>query len=83
MEPIQILDSLDPSVKFEGPSTRDYYGTRLSTVILVRRNGSVLFIERDIWVRDADGSAVRGDPKRARVYRFRLDTEDLPPGPGK
>lgn len=43
------------------------YGTRLSTVILIRKDGSVLFIERDIWKVDtppssASQSASRGDP---------------------
>lgn len=67
------MDSLNPTATFDGGADRDYYGTRLSTVILVRRNGSVLFIERDIWLRDTDGSVVRGDPHLERSFRFRID----------
>lgn len=32
------------------PPTKDYYATRVATVILVRRTGEVVFIERDRWV---------------------------------
>ena len=49
------------------------YGTRLSTVLLVRRDGHVLFIERDIWRLDNEGNVVRGDPRESRVFRFWLD----------
>ncbi|KAI1785538.1 NRDE protein-domain-containing protein [Ganoderma leucocontextum] len=44
------------------PAATMYYGTRLSTVILIRRDGNATFIERDIWAleqqqpaSDADG----------------------------
>lgn len=30
-------------------TTAMYYGTRLSTVVLIRRDGNATFIERDIW----------------------------------
>lgn len=67
------------------------YGTRLASVVLVRRDGSVLFVERDMWElgRDHDGGEGgaggtpgeaprprRADPARQRVFRFRLDVED-------
>ena len=49
------------------------YGTRLATVVLVRRDGGVLFIERDIWQLDAHGGgASRADAQSARVFRFEL-----------
>lgn len=32
-----------------GCDSTTYYGTRLSTVILIRRDGNATFIERDIW----------------------------------
>ncbi|KAK0487809.1 NRDE protein-domain-containing protein [Armillaria novae-zelandiae] len=48
------------------------YGTRLSTVLLVRKNGEVLFVERDIWQLDHDGSATRAPPSSQRVYRFQV-----------
>lgn len=53
------------------------YGTRLSTVILVRRDGSVLFIERDIWKLDSEGQIQKGDwPKGDRVHSFQLASRD-------
>lgn len=53
-------------------SGRRFYGTRLSTVILVRRDGQVRFLERDIWMLDKDGGVVRGDKSRQRDYSFSL-----------
>lgn len=53
------------------------YGTRLSTVILVRRDGSATFIERDIWKLDSDGKPVKGDSvKGDRVHTFKLTPRD-------
>ncbi|KAI0772258.1 NRDE protein-domain-containing protein [Irpex lacteus] len=53
------------------------YGTRLSTVILVRRDGSATFIERDIWKLDSDGKPVKGDSvKGDRVHTFELTPRD-------
>ncbi|EKM52111.1 uncharacterized protein PHACADRAFT_128288 [Phanerochaete carnosa HHB-10118-sp] len=49
------------------------YGTRLSTIILVRRDGSVSFYERDIWVLDERGQPTKGDEKNERVFKFRAD----------
>ncbi|KAK0221484.1 NRDE protein-domain-containing protein [Armillaria fumosa] len=49
------------------------YGTRLSTVLLVRKNGEVLFVERDIWKLDHDGSVTRAPPSSQRLYRFQLN----------
>ena len=51
-----------------------FYGTRLSTVILVRRDGGVLFVERDIWALDVAGHAVKADRTSERTFRFRLET---------
>ncbi|KAK0504365.1 NRDE protein-domain-containing protein [Armillaria luteobubalina] len=48
------------------------YGTRLSTVLLVRKNGEALFIERDIWKLDPDGTVTRAPPSSQRLYRFQL-----------
>lgn len=50
----------------EMPEGTEAYGTRLSTVILIRKDGNILFIERDIWKVDAPPSnagqsASRGD----------------------
>ncbi|GJE91591.1 NRDE family protein [Phanerochaete sordida] len=54
------------------------YGTRLSTVLLVRRDGAAAFFERDIWVLDAAGQATRGDAAAQRVFRFRVGSAGSP-----
>ncbi|KAG2009605.1 hypothetical protein CC2G_012517 [Coprinopsis cinerea AmutBmut pab1-1] len=53
------------------------YGTRLSTVLLIRRNGDAHFIERDIWKRDNDGNIARTDPPTQREFKFKLDLEAI------
>src|SRR5882757_3159641 len=56
-----------------GPDDAQLYATRLATVVLVRRDGSVLFVERDVWQLDARGDgASRADAQSARVFRFDL-----------
>ncbi len=66
---IQVLPFLIPSSL---PEADRVYGTRLSTVILVKRDGSVLFIERDVW-KLVDGQVTKMDPPSERIYRFQLD----------
>lgn len=58
------------------PSVAPYYGTRLSTVLLVRNNGQVLFIERDIWKlgEKGDGVPVKSDPPTERKYVFNIES---------
>ena len=64
---------VDPlNVTFGGTSPLGPYGTRLSTVVLVRRNGQVLFIERDIWQLNEAGDPVRADPRSERSFQFVL-----------
>lgn len=66
---IQIEPLLVPLPKAaDGP----FYGTRLSTVILVRRDGSVVFRERDIWSLDAEDKIHKAE-REDRVFRFKLD----------
>ncbi|KAJ7578154.1 NRDE protein-domain-containing protein [Mycena floridula] len=55
-----------------GDAEPRYYGTRLSTVLLIRKNGQVLFVERDIWKMD-HGKVSKGDPASDRVYQFPLE----------
>ncbi|KAF8157921.1 NRDE protein-domain-containing protein [Crassisporium funariophilum] len=55
-----------------GNTTPAYYGTRLSTVLLIRKNGDVLFIERDIWELK-DGGPVKLDQPTERSYSLKLD----------
>ncbi|KAI0667700.1 DUF833-domain-containing protein [Trametes maxima] len=57
----------------------NYYGTRLSTVILIRRDGTALFIERDVWTLDDEGRIAKGDPGRDRVFRFQIEPAGLVP----
>ncbi|KAF9065179.1 NRDE protein-domain-containing protein [Rhodocollybia butyracea] len=49
------------------------YGTRLSTVILIRRDGHVSFIERDIW-KDMNGKIERIPVSSERRFCFKLDS---------
>jgi hypothetical protein len=45
----------------------------ISTVILIKRNGEVLFVERDIWGPGPDDIPVRStDRSTDRVFRFKL-----------
>ncbi|KAF9015772.1 hypothetical protein BDZ89DRAFT_1118400 [Hymenopellis radicata] len=68
---IQVISFSIPSML---PEVDKAYGTRLSTVILIRRDGSVLFIERDLW-KSVDGrvTKLKMDPLSERVYRFQLE----------
>jgi len=68
---------VDP-ITFQVPGSSDhvakeYYGTRLSTVILVRRDGSTLFVERDIWTLRGEDEVKKADANGDRVFRFRID----------
>ena len=58
------------------PTLKGSYGTRLSTVILIRRDGSATFIERDVWALDEHGRVVKRDSGHDRVFRFAIQ----PPG---
>lgn len=53
-----------------------YYGTRLSTVILIRRDGHVTFIERGVWALEGTegggGAAPKRDSGGDRVCRFQI-----------
>lgn len=53
----------------------EYYGTRLATCVLIRRDGRACFVERDVWTLGADGEPVKGSPGDDRVFRFSLDLE--------
>ena len=53
----------------------DMYGTRLAQVILVRRDGRVTYIERDIWALDGTGAAVRASPENMRSFILRLGSD--------
>jgi len=62
----------------EGVSSKsgesNLYGTRSSTVLLIKKNGDAVFIERDIWELAADGKgAVRADSGSQRIFRFQVE----------
>jgi hypothetical protein len=44
----------------------------LSTVVLIRRDGHVSFVERDVWVLDEQGAVVKGERERERRFEFDL-----------
>lgn len=51
------------------------YGTRLAQVILVRRDGRVTFIERDVWMLDDTGATVRASADNMRSFIFHLGSD--------
>ncbi|KAG8687316.1 hypothetical protein FRC08_012049 [Ceratobasidium sp. 394] len=51
----------------------DYYCTRLTTVVLVRRDGMVEFVERDRWVRgEGEAEPVGADKRSQRRFCFQV-----------
>lgn len=71
IEPLPIPVSTAPA---ETEAT--FYGTRLSTVVLVRRDGAVSFHERDVWMLDERHQVRRGEAKDDRVFRFQLEVPE-------
>ncbi|EPQ54630.1 DUF833-domain-containing protein [Gloeophyllum trabeum ATCC 11539] len=69
---IQIEPIPMPATGSARVAAPEFYGTRLSTVILIRRNGDVLFIERDIWGLGSDEKPWKADPGTQRVFRFQI-----------
>ncbi|KAF8626003.1 hypothetical protein AX17_006726 [Amanita inopinata Kibby_2008] len=55
-------------------SAAAWYGTRLSTVLLIRRDGELHFVERDIW-QLVDGKVSMAPPSSSRVFHFKLDIQ--------
>jgi len=51
------------------------YATRLAQVILVRRDGRVTYVERDVWTLDGAGTAVRASAADMRSFIFRLGSD--------
>lgn len=78
VEPVKERSQLRNTIHVEplqvplGGGATDFYATRLSTIILIRRDGQVLFIERDGWGLDREGKATKRDPPSERVHRFQL-----------
>jgi uncharacterized protein with NRDE domain len=71
------IDPIEIGTKPGAPlsSARQYYGTRLSTVLLVRRaDRRVLFVERDVWVQDSAGGVCEAPHESQRVFRFAVQS---------
>lgn len=64
------LEPRSPTRSLEYGGTEHWYGTRLSTVILVHDDGSVLFIERDRAVLTPDGEISIPGTRPERRFRF-------------
>ncbi|EIN12811.1 DUF833-domain-containing protein [Punctularia strigosozonata HHB-11173 SS5] len=62
-------------VAFDPTHATDFYGTRLSTVILVRRDGKVLFVEREPW-RLSDGVLQKQQPPDEHVFRMQISLQN-------
>jgi len=59
-------------INLEGLIDVGPYGTRLSTVLLIRKNGEAVFIERDIW-QLVDDEVVKANPASQRTFNFRVE----------
>jgi len=61
----------------DSPGARPHvYATRLSTVLLIRKDGGVLLIERDAW-KLVDEKVTKAEPPSERIFRFQLATTGL------
>lgn len=74
--PLAMTASLHPEAKpHPDAEPHHYYGTRLSTVLLVTHDGRAKFVERDVWMLADPGDedkVTRGDPRAQREYSFYL-----------
>ncbi|KAJ9110501.1 hypothetical protein QFC19_001627 [Naganishia cerealis] len=55
----------------KAPPSLRHYGTRLTTIILVKWTGEVTYVERDIWWQDRAGTVHNGGTDD-RIYELRL-----------
>ena len=62
LHPVKLGTDVDTPLEKGKPGR--WYGTRLSTVILVKDSGEVTFVERDIFVDDGQGGAKDGSDER-------------------
>ncbi|PVF97677.1 hypothetical protein CPB86DRAFT_785632 [Serendipita vermifera] len=63
---------VDPVPLNIGAGLQGWYGTRTASIILVRKDGFVLYRERDVWILDSEGKPQLGDPKNDRQLNFWL-----------
>jgi hypothetical protein len=52
-----------------------FFGTRLAQAILIRRDGRVTYVERDVWTLDGAGTPVRASAADKRLFMFRLGSD--------
>jgi hypothetical protein len=71
LHPVPVGANPDDTIR--AGEKRRWYGTRVTTVILVREDGQVTFVERDIFVQDEQGEAVKGKDER----RFNFAAERI------
>ncbi|KAG8772273.1 hypothetical protein FRC19_011228 [Serendipita sp. 401] len=75
--PVSTRDDLrhtirvDP-IEIKVGSFEDWYGTRTSSIILIRNDGFVIYRERDIWKLDEKKTPVLGDCRNDREHVFWL-----------
>ncbi|KAL4073334.1 NRDE protein-domain-containing protein [Scleroderma yunnanense] len=55
------------------PPAKDYYATRLATVVIIKRTGEVVFIERDRWMMPPAASSVPTAPEVDSAAESRAD----------
>jgi uncharacterized protein with NRDE domain len=63
-------------------TTSRYYGTRLSTVVLISRTGQATFIERDMWHLGDLGQPVPPNAHAQRQFRFSIQLGVTPANSG-
>jgi uncharacterized protein with NRDE domain len=75
-----LIDPIRLGSKSSSASTGpEYYGTRLSTVILISRTGHATFIERDMWILNNLNEPVTADAREQRQFDFDLQPDaELP-----
>lgn len=69
LHPVKL--GANPDAKIQEGEKGRWYGTRVTTVILVKEDGGVTFVEKDIFVQDTSGEAVRG--KDERKFQFQAE----------
>ncbi|KAG8725407.1 hypothetical protein FRC11_001832 [Ceratobasidium sp. 423] len=73
--PNEVPASVNAAPALGSEDRMDYYGTRLTSVLIVRRDGQVIFVERDVWVQKKEA----GEPEKSldtgsrRRFEFQLE----------
>ncbi|KAG8707383.1 hypothetical protein FRC11_007477 [Ceratobasidium sp. 423] len=72
--PNEVPASVNAAPALGSEDRTDYYGTRLTSVLLVRRDGRVTFVERDVWVQKETGDPEKSlDSSSQRRFDFQLE----------